>query len=284
MRPWEPSKPTDFCAPPPYTDGGWFDATGAGEGSGFLKALVWTAVINFLVNALLLAGTARMAGQRLPFLRLLAAAFLGAAYGAGCLLPGFPFLGALHWRLVSLVLMSLIAFGGEVRLGCIFGVLTMALEGTALAYGRGGRWQLPLFAAALFLLGKFAFGPPGRRLLPAEIEGNGKRLTVTALLDTGNELRDPITAEPVLVIDCLRARELTGLTREQLRHPLETMTHSPLPGLRLIPYRAVGAENGLLLALRVPAVRIGGRKRPGIVAMAPQSFGEDFQAIAGGMF
>lgn len=246
--------------------------------------MVWTTGINFLVNALLLAGTARMAGQRPAFLRLLAAALLGTAHALGCLLPGFQFLGALHWRLVCLVLMSLTAYGGELRLGCIFSLLTLALEGTALAYGRGGRWQLPLFAAALFILGKYAFGPRGRRLLPAEIEGNGKRLTVTALLDTGNELRDPITAEPVLVIDCLRARELTGLTREQLRHPLETMTHSTLPGLRLIPYRAVGAENGLLLALRVPAVRIGGRKRPGIVAMAPQSFGEDFQAIAGGMF
>lgn len=254
------------------------------RGGGFLKALVWAAVINFLVNALLLAGTAGMGGRWLPLSRLLAASLIGAAYAAGCLIPGFAFLGALHWRVISLILMSLIAFGPEFRSGCIFGVLTMALEGTALAYGRGGRWQLPLFAAGLFLLGKFAFGLPGRKLLPVEIEGNGKRLKLTALLDTGNELRDPITAEPVLVIDSEKAKELTGLTREQLGRPLETMTRVPLPGLRLIPYRAVGAEKGLLLAIRVPAVRIGGKKRPGIVAMAPQSFGEDFQAIAGGMF
>ena len=241
-------------------------------------------MIHFLVNALLLAGTAGMGGRWLPPSRLLAASLLGVAYAAGCLIPGFAFLWALHWRVISLILMSLLAFGLDIRSGCIFGVLTMALEGTALAYGRGGRWQLPLFAAGLFLVGRFAFGPPGRRLLPVEIEGNGRHLKLMALLDTGNELRDPITAEPVLVIDSTKAGELTGLTREQLGRPLETMTQVPLPGLRLVPYRAVGSEKGLLLAIRVPAVRIGGKKRPGIVAMAPQSFGGDFQAIAGGMF
>ena len=225
-----------------------------------------------------------MAMQRLPVFRWLLAALLGALYAVGCLIPGFAFLGALHWRLVSLVLMSAIAFGKELRQGCSFIVLTLALEGTALAYGRGGWWQLPLFSALVYFLGKFAFGKPDRRLLPAEIQGNGKKLKLTALLDTGNELRDPITMEPVLVIDSDRARELTGLTREQLNHPLETMTHSNLSGLRLIPYHAVGKEKGLLLAVRVRSVRIGGRKGALIVAMAPQSFGEDFQAIAGGMF
>ena len=238
-------------------------------------------MINFLVNALLLAGTAQMAMQRLPVFRWLSAALLGAMYAAGCL--RLSFLGALHWRLVSLVLMSAIAFGKELRQGCSFIVLTLAIEAVALAYGRGGWWQLPFFSALVFLLGKFAFGKPNRRLLPAEIQGNGKLLKLTALLDTGNELRDPITMEPVLVIDSDSARELTGLTREQLGQPLETMTQSKLPGLRLIPYQAVGKEKGLLLAMRMPQVRIGGRKGALIVAMAPQRFGEDFQAIAGGM-
>lgn len=275
------SKPTDFFAPAGYTDG-----CPAGmrskRGGGFLEGLVWVAVLNLCVNALLLAGTAQLAGRWISPLRLLPAALLGAAYAAGCLVPGFGFLGGLHWRLISLTLMSVVAFGLDGKLCCIFSVLTMALGGAALAAGRGGLWQLPLYAVGVFLLGKFAFGPPGRRLLPVEISGNGKHVRLTALLDTGNELRDPITAEPVLVIGCQAAQHLTGLTAEQLKHPLETMTASPLPGLRLIPYRAVGAENGLLLAMRFPTVCMGGRTRPGIVAFAPQRFGEDYQALAGG--
>lgn len=255
-----------------------------GTGGGFLKAFVWVAILNFLVNALLLVGTACMAGQRVPIYRLLAASILGAVYATACLVPGWAFLGGLLWRLVSLGLMGLIAYGRDGRLCCIFAVLTMAMGGAVLAAGRGGQWQLPLFGVLLYLLGKTAFCQPGRRLLPVTIRGRGKELSLKALLDTGNELRDPITGESVLVIGCQAARELTGLTAEQLKQPIKTMTDPPIPGLRLIPYRAVGAENGLLLALRFPFIRVGERSRPGIVAFAPQSFGEDFQAIAGGMF
>ena len=256
----------------------------AGAGGGFLGAYVWVAVINFSVNALLLSGTAGMALQRVPLHRLLGASALGAAYAVGCLVPGFSFLGGLHWRLMSLALMGAAAFGLRGKLCCSFAVLTMALDGAVLAAGRGGQWQLPLYALGVYLLGKYAFGTPGRRLLPVVISGNGKQLRLTALLDTGNELRDPITGESILVIGSQQAQTLTGLTQQQLGSPLKTMTDSHLPGLRLIPYRAVGAENGLLLAMRFPTVRVGGRSRPGIVAFAPQSFGEDFQAIAGGMF
>lgn len=253
-------------------------------GGGFLERLGWVAVLNFCVNTLLLEGTARMAGRRVPLVRLMAASLLGAGYAGFCMKPGFAFLGELHWRLVSLALMSFLAFGPEVKLGCCFTVLDLALGGAVMAADRGGLWQLPLFAAGVYLLGKYAFGSPGKRLLPVQISGCGKTLRITALLDTGNQLRDPITGESVLVIGCREAQQLTGLGLEQLKKPLQTMTSPPFPGLRLIPYRAVGAENGLLLAMRFPAVRVGGRSRPGIVAFAPQSFGEDFQAIVGGVF
>ena len=272
-----PNRPTSL---PPGLILGPSKASGGG---GFLEGIWVAAALNFCVNGLLLLGTARMAGRRIRMIRLLLASTLGAAYGVGCMMPGFRFLGGLHWRLVSLALMSLLAFGPDGKLGCVFTVLTMALGGAALGAGRGGLWQLPLYAVGVYLLTKYAFGPPGRRLLPVTLSGNGKRLQLTALADTGNELRDPITGQWVLVIGCEEARKLTGLTKEQLRHPLETITTAPLPGLRLIPYRAVGAEGGLLLAMGLPAVEVGGRKGPGVVAFAPQEFGAEYQAIAGGM-
>ena len=253
-------------------------------GGGFLDRLGWVAVLNFCVNTLLLEGTARMAGRRVPLARLMAASLLGAGYAGFCMKPGFAFLGELHWRLVSLALMSFLAFGPEGKLCCCFTVLDLALGGAVMAADRGGLWQLPLFAVGVYLLGKYAFGSPGKRLLPVQISGCGETLRITALLDTGNQLRDPITGEAVLVIGCGEAQRLTGLGLEQLKKPLQTMSSPPLPGLRLIPYRAVGAENGLLLAMRFPAVKVGARSRPGIVAFAPQSFGEDFQAIVGGVF
>ena len=142
LRRRRPCKPTDFFASGAYTDG---CPAGKAWGGGFLEQLVKVAAVSFLVNGLLLLGTARLAGRRIPPLRWLAAGLLGAAHGAGCLVPGFGFLGGLHWRLVSLGLMGILAFGPDGKLCCIYAVLTMALDGAALAAGRGGLWQLPLY-------------------------------------------------------------------------------------------------------------------------------------------
>jgi stage II sporulation protein GA (sporulation sigma-E factor processing peptidase) len=74
------------------------------------------------------------------------------------------------------------------------------------------------------------------------------------------------------------------LTQAQLQKPLETMAQRPIPGLRLIPYRAVGQDRGMLLALRFPQVYVGSRKIGALVAFAPEAVGEGdcYQALTGG--
>lgn len=240
------------------------------------------AALNFCVNALLLAGTAQLAGREARPARLLLAALLGAVHAGVSLLPGLRALGGLAGRLACLGAMAALTYGADGRTGCVFVLLTLALGGAALAAGRGAVWQLPVCMLGVQLLGALAFGAPGRRLLPVEITGDRATVRVRALRDTGNELRDPVTGEGVLVIGSGEARQLTGLTERELEHPLETMENLPLPGLRLVPYRAVGAKHGLLLAMRFPNVRIGGRSRSALVAFAPQSFGREYQALAGG--
>ena len=242
-------------------------------------------LLSFAVNFLLLRGTAQLSMDDAGIGNLLTASLLGAAYAGACLLPGLRFLRGPVWRILSLMGISVLAFGWNRRTwkqGGIFVLLTMALGGTALAVGRGEGWMLLLYALAVRLLGRFALGS-NRRLLPVQITGGGKTVHLTALLDTGNELRDPITGERVLVIGAGAAQELTGLSPGRLSDPLTTMEKSGIPGLRLIPYQAVGSEGGMLLAMRFPSVRIGGRDRPGIVAFAPQDLGgESYQALAGG--
>ena len=59
-------------------------------------------LLNFSVDFLLLMGTNRLSGFPLSPGRCAWAAVLGAVYSGACLLPGFSFLGALLWRMVSL--------------------------------------------------------------------------------------------------------------------------------------------------------------------------------------
>ena len=79
---------------------------------------------------------------------------------------------------------------------------------------------------------------------------------VTALRDTGNSLRDPVGRGRVLVADAGVLRRLlpqTPLTGEQLADPAAAMELLRLlrPEIRprLLPYRAVGVESALLLAV-----------------------------------
>ena len=112
----------------------------------------------------------------------------------------------------------------------------------------------------------------------------GNVVRLIALRDSGNTLRDPITGEQVLVISAGAARRLTGLTEEQLRAPLETLASSIIPGLRLIPYRAVGQGSGMLLGMRFEEVTVGPRKQSAVVAFAPEGLGNGsmYQALTGG--
>ena len=244
-------------------------------------------LLNFGVDYLLLLGTQRLSGTNGNRHRLLGAAVLGAAYSGLCLVPGFSFLAGTLWRLVFLGLISAIAFGvtkSAWRRCGIFTVLSLALGGMATLAGSGQLLQLLACGGGLWLLCAFAFGgTPGKQLVPLLICQGDKRLSLTALKDTGNSLRDPISGEQVLVLGCDQAEELTGLSREQLEKPTETLERNPGRGLRLIPYHAVG-KTGLLLAMRMGEVRWDGKKRECIVAFAPNELGgEEFQALLGGM-
>ncbi len=247
-------------------------------------------LLNFLVDFLLLLGTDRLSGSPGRPWRTAAAAALGAVYSGACLLPGFHFLGNLLWRMVILGLMGAAAFGLDgtaIRRTAVFLVLAMALGGLAVSFGRGNVPSLLLAGGGLWLLSRvcFADAVQGREYVPLELAYGGKHLRLTALRDTGNSLRDPVTGEQVLVLSAEAAAELTGLSPEQLGSPLKTITERPIPGLRLIPYRAVGTAGGFLLGLKFPDARIGQRRQSVVAAFAPEGLGreEGFQALMGGV-
>ena len=247
-------------------------------------------VINFLVDLLLLLGTNRLCGYPSDKKRLVAAAALGALYSGVCLLGAFRFLGNTLWRLVVLALMGSIAFGWGRdtlhRCGVLV-ILSLALGGLALCIGRSDLGTLALAGAGLWCLCRAAFDhPPGsREYVSLQITHGEKQIKLLALRDTGNTLRDPITGQPALVLSAGAACRLTGLTAEQLRHPLETIASAQMPGLRLLPYHTVGQGSGMMLAMAFEDVMVDGRRGRSLVAFAPENFGREgqYQALTGGI-
>lgn len=247
-------------------------------------------ILNFLVDFLLLLGTNRLAGYPLGAARAAMAAGLGGVYAGACLLPAFRFLGNTLWRLVSLGLMGAIAFGmdrGNLRRCVLFVLLSMALGGVALGLGSGSFFALVTAAGAVFVLCLVGFQgkADGRQYVPVTLTHGGKSVRLMALRDTGNTLRDPVTGEQVLVVGVNAAESLTGLTRKQLQSPVETLASGAVPGLRLIPYRAVGQSQGMLLALRVDDAVVGKKRQSVLAAFAADGLGEgngEFDALTGG--
>lgn len=244
--------------------------------------------LNFLVDLLLLIGTNRLAGHPSEAGRVIPAAVLGGIYGGMCMVPGFRFLGSTLWRLVSLGLMGGIAFGfqkGILRRVMLFILLSMALGGIAVGLGKGGFFPLVLAGFGLLFLCAAGFqGKLGMVCVPLELCHGGKRVKLTALRDTGNTLRDPVTGESVLIVGTEVANQLLGLTKQEVSAPVETVASGKYSGLRLIPYRAVGQSCGMLLGMRLDEVKLNGVRSNAMVAFTAEglSAAGEYQALAGG--
>lgn len=244
-------------------------------------------ILNFSVDYLLLLGTNRLSGFLAGYLRSAAAAALGAGYATVCMLPRFSFLSNILWRMVFLGLMGTVAFGmnpGAWKRTGIFMLLSFAMGGIALGIGKAEIPMLLLSAAGVWFLSRISFGGSigGREYIPVTVTEGNRSASVIALKDTGNTLRDPISGEQVLILGPEAAERLLDLSQEELAHPLETLLNHP--GLRLIPYSAVGQPGGILLGRRFRQVRIGQRQCAAVIAFAPEKIGvgQMYQALAGG--
>ena len=246
--------------------------------------------LNFAVDLLLLAAVDRLTGYPVPLLQTAAAALAGAAYAGICILPGMAFLGNLFWRTAMLAVMGVIAFGADrscVRRVALFLLLTMALGGLGSMMERCSFADLLLAAAGVLgiCLLVAAGKPLSRCFVTVRLRMADRVRTMLALRDTGNTLIDPISGTAVLIVGADIAWDLLGLTSEQLRDPICTVASGTVPGARLIPYRAVGQPNGMLLAICVDEVYIDGNPSGRIVAFAPERIGdgEGYQALTGGI-
>ena len=277
-------------------------------------------LLNAIVDYLLLLGAARLAGEPLRRMRFLAGALLGGGYAVALFLPGLGFLAHPLCRAACAALMLLISYGGSRRLlrqGVIFLALTCAfgggvmaiglLGGQGLALGDRGVFYTPLdlkmvllSAAGCYAVLSLVFRRAGRHtaasgeLIPVRLELGERRAELTALVDTGNTLADPVSGKPAMVAewDAILSLFPPGRRpdRSDLLDPAGAMarlgTGEWRGRFRLLPYRAVGVERGLLLALRTDRAVLDSVDRgPLLVALSPTpvSDGGGYRALVGPM-
>ena len=273
-------------------------------------------LLNAAVDYLLLLASARLAGEPLARLRFLLGAALGGLYAVAIFLPGLSFLARPPCRLAAAVLMVLAAFWKSRRLlrqvviflalSCAFGGGVLAiglLGGRGLALSNGVLYSgmdlkiVLLSAAGCYGALTLLFQRTGRHtaaageLRPVRLTLGERQVSLTALVDTGNTLTDPATGRPVLVAeaDCVEELLPPGIrpSPADLRDPagaLERLEDPWRRRFRLLPYRSVGVDRGLLLAVRVDQVQVGEEDRgPMLTALSPTpvSDGGGYRALLG---
>lgn len=264
--------------------------------------------LNAALDALLLSAAGKLTGRAVKPGRLALAAAIGGGYACAVFLPGLDGLRGAAGQAGSMAVMLLAAFGGRLlwpggvllALSCALGGAILLLEQLvgSLTYANGipgTAWDggLLLLAgsglwAAASLLERSTNGRGGRKV-PVLLEVNGRRRLLTALVDSGNGLRDPISGKGVLVVqwDALASCLPEAVTRAACAAPAEHLAELsaawPEGRLRLLPCRTVRQAEGFLLTFTARHVKVDGVERGALpVAISPVRLSDGaYQALVG---
>lgn len=160
----------------------------------------------------------------------------------------------------------------------------VGLAGSYLIGGQGN----PSFTAGtllsvltILLLAELGWGIVHERMLRTihqvslEIGCEGQQIRMSALVDTGNHLKDPLNRQSVIIVEANALRTLLPAEVEQVLHSLEEGGSEALERLakigawqtrlRLIPFSSIGKSSGLLLGFRADEVKVGSQVLAGDV-------------------
>lgn len=268
--------------------------------------------LNFGLDSLLLAASRRLSGSGARGSRVLLAALAGACYASAVFCTGWEVLSHPAVRCMAAAGMVWLAAEGRrewLRMLLLFVLLSCALAGGILLMqvtgigslsggkgfpttGQDGRLLLLCGAGEYALVGlaagKGTKGETTAVLLCCE----GRRVMLRALKDTGNLLRDPVSGQRVLVAEYQRVRPLFPekcrpkgeMLLQPEVHLAQLMENWEPSRLRLLPFRAVGTKQGMLLAVRVDVMEVEGERRENqLVAVVDQRLSGDgsYQGVLG---
>ncbi len=272
-------------------------------------------LLNLVVDYFILLAVSALFHRRDKRWRLLLAAALGALYASLLFFPQLGFLYTAGLKLVfsAAVVAAAFRFGGWrgfLKLLLVFYAVSMLFAGVLYAVqlffappglmvrnGVGYLALSPLLligsgAACYIALSLFARlfhrRVHGEDLFDAQITAGGKTAHVAALMDTGNDLRDPISGLPVVIaeyraVEALFPRGLRSFFRGGKNGgalPAEGCTEGWEKRVRMVPYASVG-RGGVLPAFRPD--RLAFRAHPvsaHAAAAHAETAGEEYTAEA----
>lgn len=204
-------------------------------------------LINFIMDLLVLLIVKLITSDTKSVCRTVMAAILGGLYACVILVLDIDYgiVESLFTYVVMSVLLTVIAFGSKnvkaltEKLALLFMAVFLMSGVINLAYERGwikGLWSMTVVTVLAVIIVFFLLRyrkncrESKENIVMVYIYNRGKSVTVSALIDTGNSLKEPITGKPVAIVTKDNALKIKAENT----------------GIFAIPYRSVGEENGIL--------------------------------------
>lgn len=258
----------------------------------YVDTLIIRLLANFGFEFLLLWATAEITRIQTTRSKLFLGAGIGTIHYFFYLLASYgviPYYGLLRFfpmiLFVSLVMLFVAFYPlSKTRriislLGYFYGIgFISAGAGIAAGYifatPAGPRTTLGmLISIALILaIAELGWGVVQKRIfqhiyqIPIEISVAGNTVNLMALVDTGNKLRDPLTKQPVIIVEHQAITNLFSQETALLFKQIEVgnidiisqeVANSELAvRLRIIPFNTIGKENGMLIGFRPDAISL----------------------------
>ncbi len=249
---------------------------------------------NLIMNYLILWSTARLARYNYSKVKLGIADLLGSVYAVLSYFPEYNYLFSFFMKILFSILIVIVAYTPVnfqllLKLTGIFYIVSFIFGGAAfgLFYFINGLnltsngisfirdFPIKILAVAVvvaYFTVRYSWDYIQHRIkreriiVRVEMVFDKKQLCLDALVDTGNSLKDPITNVPVMITDYSILRELLP---DEIRVIFERYPENDLDAIaeimssskwaarfRVIPFKSLGRENGLLVGFRPDGITI----------------------------
>jgi len=246
------------------------------------------------MNYLILWCTARLTRYNYSKVKLIIASFLGALYAVFSYFPQYSYLFSFFMKILFSILIVIVAYTPVyfhllLKLTGIFYIVSFVFGGAAfglfyfinglnltengISFIRDFPLKILIVAVVLaYFTIKYSWDYVQHRIkrekliVRVEMSFDSRQLCIDALIDTGNSLKDPITNVPVMITDYSMIRELLPndiqkiferCPENELNAIAEIMSTSKWAArFRIIPFRSLGRENGMLIGFRPDVVTI----------------------------
>lgn len=252
-------------------------------------------ILNFLMDGSMLFTTAKIRKLKIVWWRLLLSSAIGASYVVMMFLPQLSFLYTfivkigfslvmvsvafkiLHWRhlwrnLAIFYVVNFVAAGGIIGVRYLLQNSSEVINGILFSHSGGavsgeqiGVVFIVLVACLMLLLLRKVFASQKRReqvasfLAEVEVRIDSHVLTCTGLIDTGNQLYDPLTRRPVMIMEAGRwegylpaewVERIRSADADRLIADYGQQSDEWQDRLRLVPYRGVNRHTQFMLAVK----------------------------------